>query len=206
MITMKADLSAFRAALRAVIIETKKPEADIVNKAMKDVAFRAAQFTPKTSPGMIRRQLTLKREGLLVKLASIACNNKYGKHGWNRAQHSAMMLAIITRRVAGAAALRAGWIPAIIALGGSYRGATARSGGSVAKGGAQKATIGRLIGVIKNTAVTASGSKRTKRGAGEISKSVAALFQAVQFVTRDRMLYAERKRAIGAVLEKHSDH
>ena len=52
--TLTCDLTKFRKALANVALASKKPEAEIVNKALKDVAFRSAQFTPKTTAAKVR--------------------------------------------------------------------------------------------------------------------------------------------------------
>jgi len=202
MINTTANLSRFRAALRAVLMETKKPEAEIVNKALKDVAFRAASFTPKANPAEIRRKLTT--GGILPAIAAKACNQKFGKRRWNRAQHQAMMKALLAKKSRGAGAIRAGWIPAITALGGKYRGAKLMPGGSASRGTASRATISRLSGMIRNAVITRNARGREFGGA-DIAIAVNALDKAIGFVSADRESYLARKRAIGRVLTKHSD-
>jgi len=205
--TMKltADLRAFSAALRKVKEVTRKEEADIVNKALKDVAFRAASFTPKAQASIIRNRLL--SDGLLPALASIACNKKYGKNmkgarAWGKAEHAAMMLNILAARRRGIGALRAGWIPAILKFGGKYRGAKLKPGGSASHGTASKATIANLSGFIENAVEVHDHAGRSYT-ADEIRVATLALQNAVAFVTRDRENYAQRK--IDALLTKHSD-
>ena len=201
--TMEVDLSKFRAALVAVKNQTKKPEADIVNRAMRDVAFRSASFTAKATASSVRDALTNQNISLLASLAAIACNNKFGVKKWTRVQHKEMMKRVLTRRRTGLGALRAGWIPAIQALGGSYRGAKLRAG-SAAKGTAKKATINSLFGVIKNTVVT-KNYKGEEQGVGSINIAVDALGKAIRFVINDRQTYLDRKRGIVKVLKANSD-
>jgi hypothetical protein len=201
--TMEVDLSKFRAALVAVKNQTKKPEADIVNRAMRDVAFRSASFTPKASASTVNSGLGGKNGRVLTGLAAIACNKKYGAKKWSRVQHKEMMATILKSRKAGLGALRAGWIPAIQALGGSYRGAKLRAG-SASQGTAKKATINNLVGVIKN-AVFTRNYKGEKKGAGSIGVSIDALGKAIRFVINDRQSYLDRKMGINKVLKANSD-
>jgi hypothetical protein len=201
--TMEVDLSKFRAALLAVKNQTKKPEADIVNRAMRDVAFRSASFTPKVSASTVNSGLGGKNGRVLAGLAVVACNKKYGAKKWSSLQLKEMMATILKRRKSGLGALRAGWIPAIQALGGSYKGAKLRAG-SASQGTAKKATINNLVGVIKN-AVFTSNNKGEKKGAGSIGVSIDALGKAVRFVTDDKISHLNRKKKITDVLKANSD-
>ena len=201
--TMQVDLSKFRAALVAVKNQTKKPEADIVNRAMRDVAFRSASFTPKATASSINSALGGKTGRVLAGLAAVACNKKFGVKKWSRVEHKEMMVKILKRRKSGIGALRAGWIPAIQALGGSYRGAKLASG-SASKGTAKKATINNLVGVIKN-AVFTRNNKGEKTGVGNIAVASDALGKAIRFVINDRQTYLDRKRGIVKVLKANSD-
>ena len=74
-----ADIRAFSAALRMVKEVSRKTEAEIVTKAAKDVAFRAASFTPKTTASKINSEL--KDSRILTALAVNALNKKHGKGG-----------------------------------------------------------------------------------------------------------------------------
>ena len=201
--TKEVDLSKFRAALVAVKNQTKKPEADIVNRAMRDVAFRSASFTPKVSASTVNSALGGKNGRVLAGLAAVACNKKYGAKKWSSLQLKEMMATILKRRKSGLGALRAGWIPAIQALGGTYRGAKLTAG-SASKGTAKKATINNLVGIIKN-AVFTRNYKGEKKGAGSIGVSIDALGKAVRFVVNDRQSYLERKKKIADVLKANSD-
>lgn len=187
---MTLQMQQFRAALRDVLRATTRTEAEIVNKALKDVAFRSAQFTPKVTRATVIANL--KQNGLLPRLAAASCNRKFGQGQWTIAQHRQEMADILKRRGSGVGAVRAGWIPAIQRLGGSYRGAKLRPGSTANDGRAVAATIRNLTGMIENAVVTMDHSGR-QYGAGEIPAAVAALQRAVEFVTRDRREYAERR-------------
>ncbi len=206
-VTVKCtNLRQFSAALREVQRVTKKDEADIVNKALKDVAFRAASFTPKTSQQRVVQQL--ESNGLLPALASINLNNRIGKNPpkgpklWGRMQHAQEMLRILAARRRGVNAIRAGWIPAIEKFGGKFRGAKLKPGGSAAQGTGVKATISRLSGFISN-AVKTTSYRGGEFSAEQITVAVSALKRAIEFVTADRMAYARKK--IDATLRAKSD-
>jgi hypothetical protein len=184
------NLRELSSALKHVVAVTKKAEAEIVTKAAKDVAFRAASFSPKAN--QVRVVRSLKSDNLLPALASINCNKRYGRKQWNRQHHSDEMLRILMARRRGLGALRAGWIPAIQKLGGKYRGAKVFPGGTAARGTAKAATISELSAWILNSVQT-KNHEGIAFGTGEIAASVNALNQAVQSVTSDRLQYAEKK-------------
>lgn len=198
--TLTCDLTKFRAALANVALASKKPEAEIVNKALKDVAFRSAQFTPKTTSAKVRSSLP---KEILFRIAAKHLSEKKGKYTKEELRTTAARIA--KRRRSGIGGVRAGWIPAIMALGGTYRGAKAKPGGSAAKGTAKKAGLFRMAGLIRNSVVTTQFAKRTNTGAGNIGFAVNALRKAIVFVTNDRQAYAERKAGVGKVLRKYSD-
>ena len=198
--TLTCDLTKFRAALANVALASKKPEAEIINKALKDVAFRSAQFTPKTTPAKVGSSLPRK---MLFRMAAKHLKEKQGNYTKEELRATAARIA--KRRRSGIGGVRAGWIPAILALGGTYRGAKEKPGGSAKKGTAKKAGAFRMAGLIRNSVITTQFSKRTNTGAGDIQFAVDALRKAVVFVTNDRQAYADRKAGVGKVLRKYSD-
>jgi hypothetical protein len=198
--TLTCDLTKFRAALANVALASKKPEAEIINKALKDVAFRSAQFTPKTTPAKVRSSLP---KEILFRIAAKHLSEKQGKYTKEELRATAARIA--KRRRSGIGGVRAGWIPAIMALGGTYRGAKAKPGGSAKKGTAKKAGLFRMAGLIRNSVITTQFATRTNTGAGNIQFAVDALRKAIVFVTNDRQAYANRKAGVGKVLRKYSD-
>jgi len=190
----------FTAALRAVKENTRKAEADIVTRAGRDVAFRAASFTPKATASAINSKV--KGSGALIGLAIVALNKAPGKGQWKKADLKLKMAAILKARKAGIGALRAGWIPAIHALGGTYRGAKLTRG-SASKGSGKRATISSLVSIIRNAVVTMN-VKGKKTSAEMISVAVAGLNRAIEFVSSDRENYV-RKKLIERELRKSSD-
>lgn len=194
-----ANVRELQQALREVMKVTTKTEAQIVNGTLKDVAFRASSFTPKTSPAKIRADL--RKPGLLPALASKYLARK-GK--FTREEHADYMRRIVKARASHGAAVRVGWFPAIIALGGNIRGSAAASFshlGSAARGRAKKATISRLQGEIVNMIVTRDNTGK-RSGGGEIGPAIRGLERAIAFVANDRIRYAERK--LKAALRKYA--
>src|SRR3954464_6599021 len=110
----QADLSGFRRTLNLVRQVSRKTEAEIVNNALRDVAYYAASFTPKAPPGATIA-LSLQQNGLLPALAAQALNKRYGKNpkkgpkNWGRVQHRKEMAKILKRARSGVNAIRAGF-------------------------------------------------------------------------------------------------
>lgn len=75
-VTMKADMKKLHASLKAVKATSRRSFTEIINKALKDVAFRAAQFTPKTKSSAVRAGL---RPKLLSRIAAKSLTAKQGK-------------------------------------------------------------------------------------------------------------------------------
>ena len=196
MLTVDVDMARFTAALRRVKAQSRRSEAEIVNKALKDVGFRAAQFTPKTTAAQIRGELL--SGNLLPRLAAASLKKRQGK--FTRAEHKEEMQKILRRRTSGVNALRAGWIPAIQRFGGNFRGARLKPGGSASRGTGRPATIGQLSGFIRNSVRTHNHAGRAF-GPGEIAVAVTALQRAILHVSNDREVLA-RKREMAAALRR----
>lgn len=203
------NLKRFQGSLRAVSTETKKTEPQIVNSALKDVCFRAMQFTDKTPPGQIQAELY--RDNLLVKLAAKRVAGKYGSgrvdrygntrlrgRGKTRNVRKSEIIReankILKRRVASGGAIRAGWIPAARRVGASVRGDRLSSRGSAARGTGQKATISSVFGFIRNALITRSGATGRRVPVANIPDAVEGLRKAVAFVASDREAYVRRKQ------------
>lgn len=177
-------------ALREVMKVTKKTEVEIVTNALRDVAFRASGFTPKTTAAKIKADL--RKPGLLAAIASKWLKRK-GK--FTKEEHANYMERIVKARSSHSAAVRVGWFPAVIALGGHIRGSKDTSFshlGSAARGGATKPTTGKLSGEIRNLIVTRDYTG-ARFGGGEIRQAIQALARAVAFVANRELKYAEGK-------------
>lgn len=217
------NLNQFTAALRAVKAATKKTEAEIVTRACRDVAFRAMQFTEKTtaakitsdikSKGDMLKRMAIKRlkeKGGISKagLASAMSSATKRKRGSSFVKQWKMEVAeemkrIINARKSKAAGLRAGWIPAVLDMGGKIRGTREKQNTSARKGFGKKATPTRLQAHIRNTIVGISHDGKITP-AEKISVLTEALNKAIAFVASDRENYVRRKM-MERTLKQYSD-
>ena len=166
------DHRLFTRALKEYQKETGKDMVDVLNRAGKNVAFRAAQFTPAATVGRIRSDLN--RGNLKYALTSLALRKK-GIGILPAPQFAHEVEKFVARRIASRAFLRSGWATAIEALGGTYRG---RKVGK-SHGWATKANIYRWLTEIANTVP------------GIEKVGVAALKQAIDYVSVDMINYAQ---------------
>lgn len=203
-----SNMPEFRNALRKVVTATNKDGALIVNKALKDVAFRAMSFTPKGDPAQIEAELM--RDKLALKIVSKRLKKRVGSSFTvggkskgilrvTRAQIATEARKLIEGRKRRRGFMRAGWIPAIKRHGGSIQGERPKSPLSKL-GEAKLATPEQMSGEIANFVYD-----RMSGPAGGRSRAAmeAALARAVQFVAADREEYARRK--IEQTLKEHSD-
>lgn len=212
--TITADLSRFRASLRAVEAATKRDAAEIVNSSLLQVAYKASQLTPARTPAEIESEMAENRRAYRIanarlqgKVGTVVTIRKGKRAGKTRKvgrvtrrQIAAAAKHIISKRKQGTRFLKAGWIPAMRALGGGTRGAKLRPGGSASKGYASKATATKLHGVIANASYGALKGKAKGRAAAMMDHALA---QAVNVVAQKNHEYVARK--IGETLRKHSD-
>src|SRR5215467_1827253 len=105
------DTKLFTKALVEYKKETGKDMVDVLNRAGKNVAFRAAQFTPAATVGKIRADLN-REEHLKYALTSIALRKK-GIGILPSPRFRKEVERFVARRVASRAFLRSGWAPAI---------------------------------------------------------------------------------------------
>lgn len=188
----KVDVSQFLLALRAYKAATKKDCADVLNRAARNVAFRAAGATPKGSAGRIRASL-MRDPRLRYALTSLALK-KRGIGRLPSPQFQRAVDAFISRRASSANYLRAGWAKAIQDMGGSFRGAKFRGAG----GFANKAVVTKLIAELVNTTIHENAA--SLRGAELIGSQ--ALQKAISFVAADMIQYS--KELMGLTAKKFS--
>lgn len=186
------DTSQFRLALRAYRVATKKDAVEVLNRAARNVAFRASSFTPKGNANRIRRDL-MRDKHLRYALTSLSLK-KRGIDKLPSPQFQKEVDKLVSRRASSANYLRAGWAHAIEQLGGTFRGAKLRGAG----GFANKAIISRLIADIVNT--TTHQNTASVRGAELIGDE--ALQKAIAFVAEDMITYA--KQLMGPTAKKFS--
>jgi hypothetical protein len=188
--TLKIDTSRFRFALRAYKAATQKDEAEILNRSARNVAFRAASFTPKGSAARIRRSL-MADPHLRFALTSMALK-KRGIGFLKSPGFAKEVSRLVSRRASSAGYLRAGWANAIQQLGGSFRGAKFKGAG----GFANKASVGKLIAEIVNTTTHATAA--SVNGAELIGAK--ALQAALAYVAEDMIAYS--RKIMGATAKK----
>lgn len=187
------DTRRLKSALLDVLRDAKKIEADVVNKAAKDIAFRAMGQTGFASPGQIEGEL------LTDKLAIRIVASRLRKKGnFTKAQLASGVRKLINARKRGSRFRRVGWIPAIKALGGSPRGERVRSGGMASRGYAKPATVSDLTALIANVSYDAMTGPNAARSQAQM---INALKAAVAIVAKDREEYARKK--MDAMLSRH---
>lgn len=177
----KVDTSQFIFALRAYKAATKKDSVTVLNRAARNVAFRASSFTPKGSANKIRRDL-MRDKRLRFALTSIALRKK-GIGRLPAPQFQKAVDSYVSRRASSANYLRAGWAKAVQDLGGVFRGAKFRGAG----GFGNKALVNKLLAEIVNT--TTHQNAASVRGAELIGSE--ALQKAIAFVAEDMITYAK---------------
>ncbi len=177
------DTREFTRALGLYAEATQKDEAEILNRAARNLAYRAAQNTPVAQAAEIKSGL-FRDEHLRFALTSIALK-KRGIGALKSPEFQKEVDRFVARRIASRRYLRAAWAPAIIALGGSFRGTKFK--GIV--GEAKKATARKLVAEIL-TLINQPDQSHAK-GAEEIVAK--ALQKALDFVAQDMIQYADRK-------------
>ena len=167
------DTRLFNQALREYSKETGKDMVDVLNRAGKNIAFRAAQFTPAATIGKIKADLN-RDPHLKYALTSLHLKKK-GIGILPAPQFAKAVEQFVARRVASRAFLRSGWANAVEYLGGSWRGRRVGKG----HGWATKANVYRYITEIANTVP------------GIEKVGTSALTKAIDFVSADMIDYAE---------------
>lgn len=180
------SLNGFAEALYQYEAATGKDSADILNRAALNVAYRAAQFTPVATAAEIKSGLS-GNEKMLAALTSISLR-KRGIGVVSAPGFQKEMQNYLTRRVGSRRYLRSGWAPAIIALGGSFRGSKLSRG---VDGYADKATPLQLLAEIGVIIDEAHAGK--VEGAEKIGEK--ALVEAIDFVAEDMIEYSQDRLA-----------
>jgi len=164
-------------SLQLYAAATRKDEADILNRAGKNIAFRAAQFTPRASASAILAELSKNANELAIKILS-----KRGRFkGVPIKERQEIVKKFISARRKSAGYIRAGWGPAIVAFGGNPTRLKLRPNSKFIIGFGKRATHRHLMAVLANNA----------RGAEKVARG--PLRKAIAFVARDMASYARRK-------------
>jgi hypothetical protein len=166
------DLKQMTRALNEYKEATGKDGATVLNRAGRNVAYRAAQFTPVATPARIRADLNSDPH-LKYALTSLYLKKK-GRGILKSPQFQYEVDKFVARRVASRAFLRSGWAEAIIHLGGTYRGRRVGKG----HGWAHTATASALATEIANTVP------------GIEEMGTVALQGAINFVAEDMLGWA----------------
>lgn len=191
-ISFAIDTREFQKAMREYESVSKRDAVEIVNKIARDVAYRSAQFTPKSSESKIRRDFLKKTGGTTLKAYKII--NAYRRDRglkpiWGYVMGDAVQ-RWLNSKYKSVGFLRAGWAEIVMDLGGSYRG---RSGNRRGLGKGIKAR-----GFINPTATLyyyIPDKQFRKSGSKILSIAFRAIQKAIAFKTNDMRKYIERKLA-----------
>lgn len=169
---------------------SSKSFSDSINKKMRDLAYRAAQFTPKNTKTRIYRDLE-KDKHLLAALTSIRLHGRI----LPSPEFAQEMEALKLMRGASADYLRVGWLPCIKAFGGTFKGGenaklTGKYHNTVHSYGLP-ATPENLFAEI--AWVTDQPNSQKANSAEVVAYDAAS--NAIQFVTADMEEYITRKLA-----------
>lgn len=201
----------FETALREYQAATKKDMAEVLNRALRNVGFRAAQFTPKKDAGMIEEELRKEQIGLkfITKKLRAKIGSSYTTEKGNvrtirrvtRKQIALKTRQFIARRKKRTGFLRAGWVAALINAGlktTGLSGALIKDSKSTL-GSGNKATPKRLVARLGN----AVWGRLTGKSAGKMRAVMQrSLQRAMDFVANDMKKYASDLLQKSAV--KHS--
>ncbi len=182
----QSSLRNFEEALELYERATKKEMSSVLNRAGLNVAYRAAQFTSFAERGAILR--ALKSNPKLAYALTALSLKKRGIGALPKGQFQAEVDAFIQRRISSSRYLRTGWAPAIIALGGTFKGVKTERG---AEGYADKSTPAKLLTIIANV-VKEPNEAQAYRAENAL---FPALEEAVNFVAEDMTKHAQEKLA-----------
>lgn len=186
---MPVDISQFQKALQLRARVTKREERDIINRALLNVAYRAAQFTDVAQAADIKSGL-YRDNRLRYALTSLRLKGeKLKSPDFQKAVDAFVAYRIGSRRY-----LRSGWAKPIIDLGGTFRGSRLKKG--TEEGWAQKASVFDLVARL---AVILKEPNESKAKSAE-DVLFAALQEAVDFVAQD-MIQHDTKKLIRAIEE-----
>jgi hypothetical protein len=183
---MKLDLDVgqFQRALKEYGDATGKDGAEILNRAGRNVAYRASQKTKVANASKIRREL-MADPHLRYALTSIALRKaRGGKHILQSPDFARAVERLVSRRVSSSRYLRAAWANAIEKMGGTFRGRKFKG----ADGSASPATIRKLITEL--VAQTLQPDQKHARSAED--EGIKPLQDAIDFVAKDMIDFANR--------------
>lgn len=171
------DASELRRAMREYGEATRKDEREILNRAGRNLAARAIQFTQKATVAKIKADLRRNRNAIratVIRLRRAGVSIR----GMSRERFGKEVQKTINLRARSAGYVAAGWFKALEAFGGARRKVSPR--GKAAKGFGKKATLTSMVAVLANYST----------GAEQVGG--AAFQRAIDFVADDMLLYAQR--------------
>lgn len=191
----------FNRAIAQYQVATKKDMAEVLNRALRNVGFRAAQYTPKESAADI--EAGLRKDKIALKIATKQLKGRVGKSYTTRkgktrtfkrvtrAQIGRKARSLITKRKRRRGFLRAGWIAAMIAAGieGVRKTDTLRDGKSKI-GSGKKATPSKLRAYLGNKVWGRLDGKNRGRARSTMKN---ALKKAMRFVADDMIQHANKE-------------
>jgi hypothetical protein len=176
-VSMDFETKNLQKAFRLYAKATQTDEADILNRAGRNIAFRAAGATPRSRSAKIKSELY--GDGHLAWALTSIQLKKRGVGILKKPGFRKEVSRFVTQRASSAGYMRAGWSASIAAFGGKYKGKKNRK----ANGDAKLATARHLVATLSNNAT-------------DIDKvGQDALRQAVAYVAADMRSYAEKKLA-----------
>lgn len=180
---MDLDVRQFHRALKEYGEATGKDGAEVLNRAGRNVAYRAAQFTPIAPVARIKRAI-MADPHLRYALTSIALK-KRGVGVLKSPQFAKEVEALVGRRLASSRYLRSAWRAAVEKMGGTFRGSKKFKG---AGGGATPATLHSLLTELV-AQVSEPDSKRARSAEDVLIKP---LQEALDFVAKDMENFAQK--------------
>lgn len=187
-ITCKLDYTAFRRGLDAKLRVSKRDEADILNRAGRDVCLKSIKYMPRADAAEI--SAALKSNGLVFKLLQSPnfqhrlprklAGKAFAKR--SRAELIADAKTLIASRRRSRAYIAAGWIKAAQTFG-AAKNRKVSDRGEAGKGYGKRATAGNLAAMGANLAT------------GAIKVGPPSLQQSLDEVGNDMKAYGERKLA-----------
>jgi hypothetical protein len=195
MADFKLDTSELTKAFEEYRQATQKDMADILNRAGKNVAFKAIRYTPSASKESVRTGLDIDvtyKDGHDVLLKYLVVNAFLKKHGQKAVGGKEMGVAasnFMKGRMKTIGYIKAGWLNAALDFGATLSKRPYPKG-FAAKGYGKKASPLNLNAALANFAT----------GANLVG--VAGLQRAIDETARDMIDYAQKK--MQATAQKHS--
>ncbi len=186
---LKLDTSTFNRAIREYAEATKKDMPDILNRAGRNLAYKAVKFTPAANAAAIKSDLM--KGAVLFKVLNHFRILK-GKKALGGKKMSGPAKSFLRKKTSSAKYIKVGWFKAIMAFGGNPSKSAGKlsNKGLAAKGYGKKATKTKFIAELANFS----------RGASKVGAE--ALQKAIYFVADDMAKYAQKRMAETAA--KHS--